>query len=385
MNKRILKRICCFVACFLFVFCLAGCGGGEDPPPQEKPGQEEEESVKEERDIEASDPADGGSASLANAKIAAFAESFDICESEKYTDGTDLYAPAGLTLSWTCKQSAQGYTVSLSQSEDMSDAAVYETEQAQLHVDDLFAATDYYWQVEAKTQSGTLRSDVFRFTTKEEPRTVLIEGVSNTRDIGGYAAADGKRLRQGMIYRGGKLEDITQAGREKMLETYKIRTDLDLRRGEESTNVFGDEMQYIQISAPYYTTPNGTTGIDVAGNREAIANIMKVFAEEENYPVYMHCSIGRDRTGTFAMLLEMLLGVGEYDIYLDYELSLFSAAGCSDNTPVNTLFYTYFWPTYSYIDQNYEGDTMSEKCEAFLLDVGVTAEEIASIRSLLLV
>ena len=99
----------------------------------------------------------------------------------------------------------------------------------------------------------------------------------------------------------------------------------------------------------------------------------------------MHCSIGRDRTGTFAMLLEMLLGVGENDIYLDYELSLFSAAGCSDNTPVNTLFYTYFWPTYNYINQNYEGDSASEKCEAFLLDAGVTAEEIASIRSLLLV
>ncbi len=385
MTKQIGKRLLCTAFGFLFVFGLAGCGGGGTLPPQEKPGQEEEEPVKEERDIEAVSPADGGSASLANEKVSAFYENFKVCSSEKYTDGTDLYAPAGLTLSWACKQSAEEYTVSLSQSEDMTGAAVYTAEEEALHVDDLFAAEEYYWQVEAKTENGTLRSDIFRFTAKAEPRTVLIEGVSNTRDIGGYAAADGKRVRQGMIYRGGKLEEITEAGREKMLGTYKIRTDLDLRRGEESTDVFGGGMQYIQISAPYYTTPNGSTGIDVAANREAVASIMRVFAKEENYPVYMHCSIGRDRTGTFAMLLEMLLGVGENDIYADYELSLFSASGCSDNTPVNTLFYTYFWPTYNYINQNYEGDTAAKRCEEYLLDVGVTAEEIASIRSLLLV
>ena len=40
--------------------------------------------------------------------------------------------------------------------------------------------------------------------------------------------------------------------------------------------------------------------------------------------------------------------------------------------------------TYLYIYNNYEGDTFSEKVEDFLLDIGVTADEIASIKEIML-
>ena len=40
--------------------------------------------------------------------------------------------------------------------------------------------------------------------------------------------------------------------------------------------------------------------------------------------------------------------------------------------------------TYNYIHDNYDGDTFAEEVENFLLDIGVTADEIASIRAIML-
>ena len=402
--SKLLKILCCLLSCCVLA-CLTfmGCTDTKQNPPDtttEVPGDEEKpgenpggEDPMPERDIEALNPADNGTASRANETVAAFVKNYEPRSSKRYTDGTDMYAPAGLDLSWSCKQSAESYTVTLSRSRDMSEPVTYQTAESQLHIDDLFVATDYYWQVTAETEGGTaLTSDVFHFTTAEEPRTISVEGVSNTRDIGGYAALDGKRVKQGMVYRGGQLaktdEDgnlellITEAGKQKLLETYGIRTDLDLRGSEGKEALVGTGVQYINISAPSYAS-----GISAAANKKAIADIIKVFADEENYPIYMHCAIGRDRTGTVAMLLETLLGVGINDFYLDYEMSLFSVAGCSDDTPVNKLMGTYFDPTYYYIDEYGKNAdaTLAEKCEQFLIDCGVTADEIAAIRSILLV
>lgn len=382
--KRTALKICSgLLACCLLAGVAAGCtqpdeeGGGKLP-------------VDESRVIEPTAPADNGTAVLANQVVAAYADGYKALASRDFVDPTDtvkrdLYAPVGVTLSWECAQEAQSYTVTLSASQDMADAAVFETAEASQRVDDLFVATEYFWQVTAHTAEGDVTSDVFRFTTAATPRTVFIEGVSNTRDIGGYAAEGGKRVKQGMVYRGAKLEGITPGGKEKLLTGYGVATDLDLR-GSDAAEVLGSSVQYVHVSSPSYITPSDAngSGIDVAANRDAIAQIMRVFAKEENYPVYMHCAIGRDRTGTIAMLLLTLLGVAQNDIDMDYELSLFSASGCSDNTTALTLFSTYFDPTYSYIN-TYAGSTPAERCAKFLQECGVTEEEIASIRALLLV
>ncbi len=379
MKKTLLKGVACLFACCMALGAAAGCG--------QKTG---EENMDEPRAIEPVSPAENGTAVLANEFVAAYAEEYEARASEAFVDPTDtvkrdLYAPVGLTLEWECAEKAQSYTVALARSQDMAGAAVYETDTETVQVNDLFVASDYYWKVTAQTAEGEIASEVFHFTTAQTPRTVYVEGASNTRDVGGYAAAGGKRVKQGMLYRGAKLEDITAGGREKLLQDLGVATDLDLR-GEDGKSVLGADAGYVHISSPSYITPNDASGsgIDVAANRAAVGNIFKVLAKEESYPVYMHCAIGRDRTGTIAMLLLTLLGVDGRDIYMDYELSLFSSAGCSDNTTALKLLSTYFDPTYSYIC-DYAGGTPAENCERFLLDCGVTEAEIASIRSLLLV
>ena len=48
----------------------------------------------------------------------------------------------------------------------------------------------------------------FTFKTDSSPRTIFLDGVSNTRDTGGYKSINGKKLKQGMIFRGGSPDDI---------------------------------------------------------------------------------------------------------------------------------------------------------------------------------
>ena len=97
----------------------------------------------------------------------------------------------------------------------------------------------------------------------------------------------------------------------------------------------------------------------------------------------MHCSLGRDRTGTVIVLIQGLLGVSEKDIAIDYEFSSLSEYGTMDD-PYNGFFPNCLNSILNYINRNYSGDTLSERIENYMLDIGMTAEEITSIKTTLL-
>ena len=59
----------------------------------------------------------------------------------------------------------------------------------------------------------------------------------------------------------------------------------------------------------------------------AIKQAMELLADENNYPIYFHCSAGADRTGTFAYLVNGLLGVPYEDLVKDFEITSFSTYG----------------------------------------------------------
>src|SRR6202043_1157809 len=63
-------------------------------------------------------------------------------------------------------------------------------------------------------------------------RLVPLEGTVNFRDLGGYPAADGRRIRWGRIYRSDNLGALTPSDID-MLEVLGVRTVCDLRRDEE--------------------------------------------------------------------------------------------------------------------------------------------------------
>lgn len=341
---------------------LSGCGEKEEKSP-----------------ITAVSPKEGKIAVLANDEVADFADGYFLGLSEDYYGQGDHFAMVDLTLEWKADNPAETYEVSLSRKKDMSNATVYVADEESLTVSDLFVNTTYYWQV----KGGEDVSEIFSFKTANTPRTITLEGVSNTRDIGGRETEDGKQIRQGMAYRGANLDNITENGRTAFTEKYGIKTDLDLRKageGYQQGSPVGESIKYYQYSCPYYT--GGTTGIDYEGNYENLCNAMRVFADEDNYPIYFHCQIGRDRTSMVALLLLGVCGVSADDIMMDYEMSFFSESGCADGATVSNMI-SQVERVIGWLYRTYNQESFQDNCEAYLLEIGLTQAEIDSIRGIL--
>ena len=296
----------------------------------------------------------------------------------------DTYFPVPVTFEWEEVTDAEYYVLYVAKNSEMNDSDSYILNENSFAIDNLFVGTDYYWRVDAVCVDRTYRSEIGYFKSADSPRALNIEGVSNTRDIGGMAAADGYRIKQGMIYRGGKLDQISASGIEYFRNDIGVTTDLDLRTpgegGAGDSSPLGEDIKYVNIDGRYYV---GSKGINNELGKTIMAEEIRLFADPENYPIYIHCSLGRDRTGTLAFLIEALLGVNKNTLMMDYELSVFSVTGTLDNASVMAI-RNNIQATYNYINDSFEGDNFAEKTENYLLGIGITDEEIATIKALLL-
>lgn len=344
------------------------------------------ETFEENEYVKAVSPKQNAIKILANEQVAEYAAGYAVGMSEAYDGHGDYYFMDGITLEWTTSEiQAQSYTVAISTNSDLSGAVEYTVEETQLHIDDLFVSYTYYWQITAHCADKEETSAIYTFRTAKTPRTIQIDKVSNTRDIGGYKTASGKQVKQGMAYRGAYLDEILEAGKTQALETYKIKTDLDLRKDGEGSaggvSPLGESINYVHYSCPYYL--GGSTGINVVANHANLAGAIKTFANADNYPIFYHCSVGRDRTGMVSMILLCLLGVSEQDIMMDYELSFFSYRGTLDGADSGYMM-AIFKNAYDYVATFDGAETPIQGCENYLKFIGVSEDEIAAIRSLLL-
>ena len=222
-------------------------------------------------------------------------------------------------------------------------------------------------------------------TDAQAPRNMYVDGVTNVRDLGGWSIPDG-RVKQGLIYRCGRLNEnncetpvakITEKGIDTMLNEMKVRSEIDLRKVEDNevgglsdTSILGD-------SVNYYQCPMGYNGNMLIGNADMVRHIFSdILSKEENYPIIFHCSIGTDRTGMLAFLIGGLLGVDINDLYRDYLFSNFGDIGGSRSV-INITF------NYVTTIELTKGKDLSEKIENYLLSIGVTREEIESVRRIL--
>lgn len=335
--------------------------------------------------IEAESPADGSDVILLNKLIRTWADGYDYrtTDTDAYWLCEDVFIPDVPIFKWTVGEKAGYYKFYISKNADMSSAECYITAYCEASVPHLLVDTDYYWYVDAVYADYTVRSEKFEFHTSRTTRTVDIDGVSNVRDLGGYITIDGKQIKQGMIYRSAKLDDITELGKYTLVNILGVKTDLDLR-GDKATKPVS-ELNHIATACPWYSTGSNHIWMNDT-NKEEFAKTVKVFADPDNYPIIFHCSLGRDRTGTLAMVLGGLLGLDENTLMMEYELSVFSYWGTNGTTKFNNGLRKNIHDTYLYIDDNYgdNADSFSEKVELFLIDIGVTAEEIASIKSIML-
>lgn len=323
-------------------------------------------------------PANGTTVNMLEGNIYEFSANYQIGVSAKEwrTRYSDKYEPKPVAFSWNAVTGATGYILSIGTKANLSDATTYTVLGTSTDVEDLYAGTDYYYQVSADGVDA--KSSITKFTTANLPRTISIDGVTNTRDIGGCYTEDGKyRVKQGMLYRGANMNSITDAGIEKANTKLGIKTDLDLRETA-VTPPLGPNSNYIQISGVQYENIGYDTSFATM-KRE-----LEVFTDKSNYPIYFHCNLGRDRTGTLALVLEGILGMSKVDIYREYELSYFSKLG---NNGVSDVIAFNAANLDELIDlmEAYGGGDLQDGCKRYAKDaLGMTDAQINTIRTIML-
>lgn len=283
----------------------------------------------------------------------------------------DEQVPVSLNLS-VKEGNALSYKIEIADNDSFSNAQISYVEEATdtYEFKHLCTNTTYYYRVTVYTATGT-DSVVGDFKTTDTPRILSIDGISNVRDIGNWKTDSGKRIKQGMLLRGTEMDGavesgyhLTNEGITDMLDIFGINTDMDLRAKSYTTkDALGarvDHMYYDMVAYADIFTENG---------KDKIKLLFSDIANSDNYPVYLHCTYGRDRTGTVCYLLEALLGVSRGDCLKDYALS---------NAYISNI------ETLEKGLATYEGDTLKEQTEAYLMSCGVSEYQIESIRNIFL-
>ena len=250
-----------------------------------------------------------------------------------------------------------------------------------LSIQNLFVDTDYYWVVDF---NGSV-SEVGTFHTAKTVRTLWIDGVSNTRDLGGWLTEDGNyRVKYNVAFRGAKFDTITDDGLDAVADL-GLKTDVDLRTQNEGVQApLGGLAEWflagINGAAMYYTGDESSISNLTSNFVKATVNAIRVYKDPSKFPAYFHCSYGRDRTGTLGFLLLGLLGVSREDIQKDYEMTFLSEFGGGGGAASGQL--VRINATIDWVQQNYAvGGTLQESCEAYLRAAGLKADEISTIRA----
>lgn len=170
------------------------------------------------------------------------------------------------------------------------------------------------------------------------------DGVVNFRDFGGMPGADGRRVREGLLYRAGHQALATDADLE-LLAALDLAMLVDLRRPAERerdparrpaafrAEVLEHQGPMVAAVAPHLSfmnDPNATTDHVSAQMKVGYRgypfdpHYIKVYSDyfarlaDLDGPVLVHCHAGKDRTGVLCALTLHVLGVSREDIYADY-------------------------------------------------------------------
>jgi len=173
----------------------------------------------------------------------------------------------------------------------------------------------------------------------------------NVRDLGGLVGFEGKKVKEGKIYRGGFLGRVSNEDILK-INSLKLTDIIDFRSAVEYIN----RPDYVFMGVTYHNFPalidnenlktkaeyddsnllwflDGSTDGKLHMKKtyeevllskdgvEAFRNFFKVLTQDENRVVYYHCSQGKDRAGLASYLVEIALGVSEEDAVKDYLLT----------------------------------------------------------------
>ena len=301
-----------------------------------------------------------------------------------------------INVAWDALDGASGYKILLDTDKDFSQGATtIETTEASYDLTNLFCDTTYFWKVE--TADGAHDSEIGSFHTKGHFRNVSAAPAYNVRDIGGKPTRDGKRIKQGLIYRGSELVDadinktlnhgvtLNDTNKAQFRDELHIGYEFDLRKadaiGSQNGSSLGEDIEYTRLELGSFASLwNSIKADDLQKSVQIFKNATADKA------VYCHCWGGADRTGTLIFILEATLGVSFLECCMDYEFTSFDNGAHEryrDRKVDNYDFPSFIKAVYQ--SQWYEeGKTMKDICEEWMIDHGVAKADIDALRANLL-
>ena len=177
------------------------------------------------------------------------------------------------------------------------------------------------------------------------PGTQLpFEGGDNFRELGGYAADEGKTVKWGQIFRGIPTSLLQSDADRKLLDSLGLRLILDLRSEAEAAkqpDSVPDGARLVRICGLCHSD-----GSEIAFSPEDKEKLLQGRLDEDHNmadamyqqmlfgnkafkelfraleagetPILFHCSAGKDRTGVAAMLILLALGASDAVISADF-------------------------------------------------------------------
>ena len=294
--------------------------------------------------------------------------------------------PKEFSIRWTKDESAGNLKLHLWEDDGWSREMTIEKGECYVNILNLRPNAQYHFEVTGESGKN-ITSGAFK-TTGLVYQVLFKANVRNARDLGGWKTKDGKTVKFRMIYRGGRMQASTltsKKGKED-LKAQGILAQLDLRGKNDVLSA--PVMDYMDFCAPVieegYSQMLKDDGAKVKQCFEFVAKCVK-----ENKPVYYHCSLGRDRTGTLTMILLGVLGVDEGNISKEYEVTQFAPYewATSGGETVKMTRRADYKGAANYIWNNFVGDgeSFAQGMEKYLLSVGVSQKDIDEFRNNMLV
>lgn len=286
-------------------------------------------------------------------------------EGEEYTlDQVNLSRPESVRLVWSGGKGPYAVEIGGQHLDVM---------QNECSVFNLETDREYDWRV---TDSNG-ETVVGRLKTAYSPRLIGLpdqdNGPANFRDWGGWKTVDGRRLKQGRVYRGAAPElfvPSTEKNLQFLKDVLKIRTDLDLRY---ETQVVGRTRSDLGEGVRWIHKPVNAYSSFTEEQNRLFAETIRLFADPELYPVFVHCAGGCDRTGEIVFLVQAVCGLSDEDLFTEYELTSLWAPR------PRTIPYLVNWLEKIAAFSDGEQD-LRRQVAAYLEAIGVTAAEQEQIR-----
>lgn len=209
----------------------------------------------------------------------------------------------------------------------------------------LLLTTTLGWQQPLMSVTAAAKTKTTQTTKRAKAKTVKshsihikLQGASNARDLGGYINKNGQKIKAHRLIRSNGLSTLSKSDQKKLVKTYHVATDVDLRtiaEQEKSPDVKMKGVKLVKANVfknfapfPDFSKKNAADkmmekpyhdAITTAQGRKAYKSLFhQLLKNPKNKAVLWHCSAGKDRAGMGTVLILSALNFNKKAIAQDY-------------------------------------------------------------------